>query len=123
MSDVSANDKPTISGVYALLSELRSEFNGGLRALREEFCAQRTDLVSRAEFEERGKRFDGDFAAMRADIRTAKMEADKALGATNCRIDEQDNLMQRIFITTIVLLATTLLNVVGSIGYILLTRH
>ena len=110
-----SNERVTLKLVYDEISRLRNEFNGGLESLRCKMDEQSSNFVTIAQFNERGRRFDGDFAQVTTDVALAKKTADQAIDRVNARID-------RMNLLAITQLASFLLTVVGGVIYIMLTH-
>jgi len=110
-----STERVTLKVVYDEVGRLRAEFNGGLESLRCKIDEQAGVFVTQAQFDERGRRFDGDFAQVTTDVALAKKTADQAIDRVNGRID-------RMNILAITQLASFLLTVVGGVIYIMLTH-
>lgn len=80
-------EKVTLSLVYRELGRIRDEFNGGLESLRDKIDEQSSCFVTQVQFNERGRRFDGDFEQVRHDVSTAKTEAEAAMGKAKTEAD------------------------------------
>lgn len=104
-------ERVTLSLVYGELAKMRNEFNGGLESLRCKIGEQAGEFVSRAQFDERGKRFEGDFSQVTADVALAKKTADAAIDRVNGRIDRMN-----------ILAITQLAAIVAGIIYILVSN-
>ena len=100
--------------------ELRQDLNKGLEKLQSQLAEVCTDLrgefVPSSVFNERGTRFDDDFEQVRRDVALAKETADKAIEKLNSRIDDMNKL-------ALTLLATTVLNILGTVAYVVITHR
>jgi len=83
-------ERVTLTLVYGELENMRSEFNGGLASLRNKMDEQGDKFVSKEQFDERGKRFEGDFLQVTADVALAKKTADASVDRVNSRIDKMN---------------------------------
>ena len=101
-------------------SELREDLNKGMGKLQSQLAEVCTDLrgefVPSSVFAERGVRFDDDFEQVRRDVALAKETADKAIEKLNARIDDMNKL-------ALTLLATTVINVLGTVTYVVITHR
>lgn len=107
----SPTERVTLSLVFSELGKLRAEFNGGLESLRCKLDEQSSSFVTRAEYQERGRRYDSDFVQVQQDVLAAKKGADDAITSINNRING-------LMTATIV----ELFSILGTVVYVVLTR-
>ena len=85
--DETPTERVTLALVYSEIAKMRSEFRDDLESLRCKIDNFSTVFVTQTQFNERGRRFDGDFEQVRHDVETAKREAEGAMNKAKAEAD------------------------------------